>query len=210
MPLWMTFWPFLKHLTQVCVCELAGYFLNSTSFEEVSDLTWSCFWVHLRKNNHSRTSNKTECSDCTNSHFGFQSFLPAGTLWSFLDVFSILVPETNIYLFHWTFMLEFYGLSRFGRFFAGLCGCGTPQTTYDRKRKEVVDGYVLWMRDYMSSARPLMLCFDNYNKKFSSGKLSTKKDHAYDLTNCNVIGATRCEITINDSFLYVDGHNIFL
>ena len=98
-------------------------------------------------------------------------------------------------------MLEFYGLSRFGRFFLGLCGCGTSQTTYDKKRKNEITVYEDWMRDYIAKARPLMLCFDNYNKKFASGKLSTKKDHVYDLTNCTVIGATRCEKPVDDSFV---------
>ena len=61
------------------------------------------------------------------------------------------------------------------------------------------------MRDYVAAARPLMLCFDNYNKKFASGKLSTKKDHVYDLTNCTVVGATRCENPVDDSFIYDNG-----
>jgi len=44
-------------------------------------------------------------------------------------------------LFYWTLMMEYRGLSRFGRFLQAVCHVGMDVRTYDRWRKSEVDKY---------------------------------------------------------------------
>ncbi len=107
-------------------------------------------------------------------------------------------------LFYWTLMMEYRGLSRFGRFLQAVCHVGMDVRTYDRWRKSEVDKYSKLLSE-LSTNQLVLFCYDNYNKKYGNPRVDLEREDIYTLLNVCVVGLSLCETKIDMKFIYENG-----
>ena len=104
-----------------------------------------------------------------------------------IKVFNQKASKT---LFHWTMMLEFRGLSRYGRFLQAVCHIGMDVRTYDRWKKKELSLYNKTLKNIMEGASitTFLYCLDNYNRYFGNPRVDVERDTMPNLLNLGVLG----------------------
>ena len=101
-------------------------------------------------------------------------------------------------------MMEYRGLSRFGRLLQAACHIGMDVRTYDRWRKVEIQKYIDLL-DELTANHVVLYCYDNYNKQYGNPRVNLKRDTTYTLLNVCVVGLSLCETKVNMGFIYENG-----
>ena len=101
-------------------------------------------------------------------------------------------------------MMEFRGLSRFGRLLQAVCHIGMDVRTYDRWRNIEIEKYITMLQDFLDN-KVILLCYDNYNKQYGNPRVDLSRDTVYTLVNVCVVGISLCQTDVDMQFIYEHG-----
>ena len=104
-------------------------------------------------------------------------------------------------LVYFTLMQEYRGLSRIGKSLTAAYGGAPAITTFDRKKRILMESYVKEVSTMVSENNGI-IAYDNWCNVYGSPHLSTERDTAYQKANYTVVGVTKFHFDERPSFRF--------